>query len=95
MLSDVEEAEVVYWCLEMQRQFLPVWPMHIISCTEVIVRRRLGDPSITFGHHWIERFLAWHPELKTTTSKKIDTQRVMAKNPVNIMEFYVLMSCLS
>ncbi|KAF8758803.1 zinc finger protein [Rhizoctonia solani] len=52
----------------------------------------MGDPAAYLGKHWIEQFLNCHPELKVTTSKRIDEKCVMAKNPANVMEFYVILS---
>ncbi|KAG9121440.1 hypothetical protein FRC07_002603 [Ceratobasidium sp. 392] len=91
-LSDLEEAEVVAWCKQMEQQFLPVRLPHIVGCAELILRNRPGVSSVKLGRHLIERFLARHPELKVTTNKRVDERRVMAKNPVNIMEFYVMFS---
>ncbi|KAF8721838.1 DDE superfamily endonuclease, partial [Rhizoctonia solani] len=59
---------------------------------EIVRWNCMGDPAAYLGKHWIEQFLNRHPELKVTTSKRIDEKRVMAKNPANVMEFYVILS---
>jgi hypothetical protein len=91
-LSPAEEAEVVGVCQRMEHRFLPVRMTHVIGCAEAILKNRLQTKDVHLGQHWGECFMKRHPELKLTTSKRIDERRVMAKNPSYIMEFYVLVS---
>lgn len=75
----------------MERRYLPVRPVHLVSCAESILAHRLGS-EVTLGRHWIARFLDRHPQVMKKQSHTIDQRRVMAKNPEYIMEFYILVS---
>lgn len=76
----------------MERRFLPVRLIHLLSCAESILSKRLGN-AVTIGRHWVARFLGRHPELLTKQGRVVDQKRVMAKNPEYIMEFYIMV-CL-
>jgi hypothetical protein len=89
-LSDAEESEILVWCHEMERRFLPVRLTHVIACAESILNHRLATTDAHLGENWYQRFLDQHPDFRLTTKKRIDEKRVMARNPAYIMEFYVL-----
>lgn len=76
----------------MERRYLPFRLADVVACAEAIRNNRLGFSGAKLGRHWREQFLSRHPELKLTTSKRIDEKRVMAKNPAYIMEYYVMVS---
>lgn len=89
-LSPAQEAEIVAWCDQMERRFLPVRLSHLRDYAEAILRGQHGpNADNMLSEHWDDRFQQRHPELRVTTSKQIDEKRVMAKNPEYIMDFYV------
>lgn len=92
VLNNDEEAEIVAWCRRMERRYLPVRLIHIVGCAEAIWNNKNGTTNEHLGQHWVTGFMKRHPELKLTTSKRIDERRVMAKNPEYIMEYYTLVS---
>ncbi|EUC57432.1 pogo transposable element protein, putative, partial [Rhizoctonia solani AG-3 Rhs1AP] len=77
----------------MECRFLPVRMIHVVGYGKQILNNRLGTNDAHLGHNWGRRLLERHSsELQVTTSKRIDEHRVMAKNPVYVMEFYVILS---
>lgn len=93
-LSPSEEHEVVLWCHQMERRYLPVRLAHVIGCAEMIGNNKNGTAGEHLGVNWSVGFMKRHPELTLTTNKRIDERRVMAKNPAYIIEFYVLVGYL-
>jgi hypothetical protein len=92
VLSDAEELEILLWCHQMERRYLPVRLSHVIACAESILNNRRATTDAHLGENWYRRFLERHPNFRLTTSKRIDEKRVMARNPAYIMEFYMLVS---
>jgi hypothetical protein len=77
----------------MEWRYLPVRMADVIGYGEQILNNRLGTSDAHLGENWGQRFLHRHSsEPQLTTSKRIDEQRVMAKNPTYVMEFYVMVS---
>ncbi|KAG8743240.1 hypothetical protein FRC10_000241 [Ceratobasidium sp. 414] len=92
-LTPTQEKEIVAWCAEMERQFLPVRVSHIRAYAEAILHKQaVPGAEVKLGEHWVDRFQARNPELRVVTSKQIDQKWVMAKNPTNIMDYYVKLS---
>ncbi|KAF8599800.1 hypothetical protein BDV93DRAFT_399372, partial [Ceratobasidium sp. AG-I] len=72
LLSRGEETELVDLCRKIEQCFLPVRISHIVACAKMILSKREGSEDVHIGDHWAERFLHRHPELKLTTSKRIN-----------------------
>jgi hypothetical protein len=63
---------------------------HLRDYALAILQNQAGpDEDVMVGEHWVDRFRDRHPDLQVAMSENIDEKRVMAKNPTNIMDFYV------
>lgn len=90
MLTPAQEAEIVAWCGEMQRHFLPVWLAHLRDYATAILQQQAGPDNIVYvGENWVDRFHVRHPEIQVVTNDTIDERRAQAKNPISIMDYYI------
>jgi hypothetical protein len=92
LLTEAEEKIIVAYALESADRGFPLSHRRLREHGNQILKARLGEDCPPLGQKWSERFVSRHQDkLKSTWSRKMETNRGRAVNATNHSDWFELL----
>ena len=87
-LTEFEEESLVKQLLDADKRGFPIRPEFMRGIAQILLYKRLRDPTAFLGVNWAYKFIKRHPQLSTRYSRRITYQRAKQEDPRVIIPWF-------
>ena len=87
-MTAIEEQVLSKRLLDADKRVFSIRPEFLREMAQILLRKRIQDPTATVGVNWAYKFIKRHPALRTQYNRRITYQRAKQEDPNVLKQWF-------